>query len=139
MKSSIKVIFSTFFLIFFINHILDFSIKYFKFASIKFINEHHLNSFYYFMTLFEMISIVIVFLKLPKTLIYIYDFFLGTYCIIVPASLLCIYDLTNGCPECHFISSSFISNQYFNTVVILFLGITYLYKVRDMLFKQGAK
>ena len=136
MKNLIKAVFSIFFLIFFINHILDFNTKYFKFSSIQFINENHLNFFYYFMTVFELISVVIVFLKPNKIVVRLYDFLLIAYCVIVPTSLFCIYDLTNGCPQCHFISSSFISNQYFNIIIIICLGLIYLYSLRDLLIKK---
>ena len=139
MKNLIKAIYSIFFLTFFINHFLFFNTNYFKFSTIQFVNENNLNFFYYFMIVFELVSIFIVFFKLNKNVIRVYDFLLIIYCVVVPTALYCIYELTNGCPQCHFISSSFISNQYFNIFVIVGLGLIYLYKLRDTLIKRQSE
>jgi hypothetical protein len=131
MKLLFKLLFSLLFLSLLFNHIYGFQLKYFKYASVYFINTYHLNNFYFYMMFVEFVSIFIVFLKLPKWVVYIYDVLLSIYCIALIAALYTMYELTNGCIGCHYIASAFYDNNYFTLGIVVFLGLMYLFYLRD--------
>lgn len=133
-----RIFYSLTFAAFLANHLVDFSTRYIKFATIRLVNEYNIHYFYFFMVGFELVSVLVPFIKLPKALMWAYDALLAVYCIVVPAALICLYELTNGCPECHFITSSFTNGQYINCFLVLGLGVLYLFVLRDGMKKMDV-
>lgn len=136
MKTLVKLIFSILFLCLLFNHFYGFQIKYFKYASSDLINRYHLNYFYFYMMTIEFISIFIIYLKLNKIFVYLYDALLAIYSICLMAALITMYEITNGCIQCHYIASVFVDNNYFTLFIVAGLGLLYLFYLRSQMLNK---
>jgi hypothetical protein len=107
------------------NHLNHFSEKYFKFGSSVLVNKYHLQYFYIFMIFFEALTLFVYFILLYKRVRLIYDILAVVYFSFSIAFLLFIDTLTNGCLDCHYISSFF--NENYKTTLYCTIGLVLLY------------
>lgn len=119
------------------NHLDDFEIKYFKYASSYLINKYHLEKFYYFMIFVEATSILILLFDVWfNWLLRLYDFLLSIYIVFLVICLVCIKEVTNGCIDCHFVAQAFFKDYSYTLYTIVSVGLLYLFCFRPLVLRK---
>ncbi len=125
-----RIVFSLSFLTLFINHIRDLESKFIKFSSFNVVAEYHLSFGYYFMTAFELISVLLILINLRSRFYRIYDFLLAVYVVFV-AVLLIALSQSYECIECHYVANAFYLDYKKTLIIIVCLALLYYFVITN--------
>ncbi len=123
-----KLIFLLTFFSLFLNHIINFQSKYFKFASSDLINKYNLGWSYYFMIIVEFISLFIFIFPSNHFFHKLFDYVIIIYATFISFCLINLYKITNGCIDCHYIANIFFGN-YIVTIILIYISIVLYFYV----------
>ena len=128
---AIKVFFSLAFLVLLYNHLDNFMIKYFKYASSYMINKYHFQYGYYFMVAFETLSLIVFLIPSKSFFFKIYDWLFFIYILFLASCLISIEYITDGCTSCHYFASFFFENYLVTLCILLVIGLLYIFIIRN--------
>jgi hypothetical protein len=138
-KNIAPAIFVIVFLLLLVNHLRDFNINYFKYSSSFLINKWRLQYGYFFMILVELASVLLILLRVKrKSILRVYDCLLAVYVAFLAVCLGCMYEITDGCIDCHYIAKVFFEDHLVTLGIVAGTGLLYLLVIRPGLYHPGA-
>jgi hypothetical protein len=122
-----------FFLVFtnlLLNHLINFQVKYIRYASLPFVLRYNLWAGYYFMIFVEALSLIAACGIKNRFVNQAYDILLFLYLLFVSVSVITIYKLSDGCIECHYFAHIVPDSPFFTLSLIWLAALSYFFILR---------
>lgn len=132
---------SLFFVVFaclLLNHLVDFQVKYIRYASLPFIINYNLWLGYYFMMFVEVISLITIVGVRNRFFVQSYDVLLFLYLLFVSVSIINIYKIAQRCIECHYFAHIVPDHPFITLALIWLVALLWFFILHPGTFKERA-